>query len=60
MAREDLEAWLREKNIANQKRMAAKMIPGPRERLNVPVISALIINLGEGILEPWNTEACWS
>ena len=33
MARHDLEASLREEDAANQKRMAAKMIPGPRERL---------------------------
>ena len=36
MARADLDASLREENEANQKRLAAKLIPGPRERLQRP------------------------
>ena len=36
MARNDLEASLKEENEANQKRMAAKLVPGPRERLHRP------------------------
>ena len=40
MAREDLEASLREEDSANQRRLAAKLIPGPRERLSRPMILA--------------------
>ena len=36
MARSDLEASLREEDEANQKRFAAKLVPGPRERLQRP------------------------
>ena len=32
-AREDLEASIREENLHNQRRMATKLVPGPRERL---------------------------
>ena len=32
-AREDLEASLQEENLHNQRRMATKLVPGPRERL---------------------------
>lgn len=37
MAREDLGASLREENACTQKRLATKLIPGPRERLNRPM-----------------------
>ena len=37
MARRDLEASVSEENAAAQKRMAAKLIPGPRERLLRPM-----------------------
>ena len=37
MASSDLEASLREENSLNQKRLAAKLIPGPRERLQRPL-----------------------
>ena len=36
MAREDLGASLREENAHTQKRLAAKLVPGPRERLQRP------------------------
>ena len=37
MAREDLERSMREENELNQTRMAAKLLPGPRERLGRPL-----------------------
>ena len=37
MARRDLDASLREEESANEKRLAAKLLPGPRERLRRPV-----------------------
>ena len=37
MAKKDLEDSLSEERAANQKRLASKLIPGPRERLNRPV-----------------------
>ena len=37
MAREDLGASLREENACTQKRLATKLIPGPRERLGRPM-----------------------
>lgn len=37
MARQDLEASLREETSATQKRLAVKLMPGPRERLNKPM-----------------------
>ena len=40
MARADLDASLREEDEANQKRLAAKLIPGPRERLQRPPLAA--------------------
>ena len=40
MAREDLEASMKEENAHAQKRMAVKLVPGPRERLNRPLRSA--------------------
>ena len=36
MARQDLEASLKEENTFHQRRMAAKLVPGPRERLGRP------------------------
>ena len=38
MAREDLGASLREENAHIQKRLAAKLVPGPRERLQRPLM----------------------
>ena len=37
MARNDLEDSVREENRVNQRRLAAKLIPGPRERLANPL-----------------------
>ena len=37
MAREDLGASLREENSNTQKRLASKLVPGPRERLGRPM-----------------------
>ena len=37
MARDDLGASLREENANTQKRLASKLIPGPRERLGRPM-----------------------
>ena len=45
MARDDLECSIREENTMNQRRLAAKLIPGPRERLAVPMP-----NEGRGLL----------
>ena len=36
MARRDLDASISEESAANQKRLASKLIPGPRERLRRP------------------------
>ena len=40
MAKEDLEASMKEENAANQRRLATKLVPGPRERLRRPAIEA--------------------
>ena len=40
MAREDLGASLREENAHTQKRLAAKLVPGPRERLGRPMLES--------------------
>ena len=45
MARTDLEASLREENSFHQKRMAVKLVPGPRERLSRPP-STLVASVG--------------
>ena len=37
MARQDLEASIREEASATQKRLAVKLVPGPRERLSKPM-----------------------
>ena len=37
MAREDMAASLREENVLTQKRLASKLVPGPRERLSRPL-----------------------
>ena len=37
MARQDLDASFREEDMANQKRLAVKLLPGPRERLSRPL-----------------------
>ena len=42
MAKEDLEASVREENSQVKKRMALKLVPGPRDRLSVPVQDARI------------------
>ena len=42
MARKDLQASMNEESAANQKRMAAKLIPGPRERLSRPPGAAAV------------------
>ena len=36
MAKDDLEALMREEDSRNQARLAAKLVPGPRERLALP------------------------
>ena len=41
MAREDLESSIREEQQAQGRRMAAKLIPGPRERLSIPMIATI-------------------
>ena len=51
MAREDLEASLREEDSANQWRLAAKLIPGPRERLSRPMILAPM-GIGSTVPQP--------
>ena len=40
MARDDLEASIREEQRANGKRLVSKLVPGPRERLGRPMIGA--------------------
>ena len=42
MAKEDLEASVQEENSQVKKRMALKLVPGPRDRLSVPVQDARI------------------
>ena len=37
MAREDLQRSMKEENNIKQKRLASKLIPGPRERLSRPL-----------------------
>ena len=37
MARSDLEASVREEDANNKKRFAQKLLPGPRERLAIPM-----------------------
>ena len=37
MARVDLERSMKEENTKNQNRLASKLLPGPRERLNLPM-----------------------
>ena len=38
MAREDLDASMKEEGLMTQKRLASKLMPGPRERLSRPMI----------------------
>ena len=52
MARNDLEASMREEGIATQKRLASKLMPGPRERLNRPMTTRT-----EALLGPPPSEA---
>ena len=42
MAREDLDASIREEGLATQKRLATKLMPGPRERLSRPMASRTV------------------
>ena len=52
MARSDLEASIREEGLATQKRLASKLVPGPRERLNRPMTTRT-----EALLGPPPSEA---
>ena len=52
MAASDLEASLREENAANQKRLAAKLIPGPRERLQRPLTETRATQRSRGVRAP--------
>lgn len=52
MARLDLERSLKEENLKNQNRLAAKLLPGPRERLNLPMPLRLP-NVEPGPAAPW-------
>ena len=54
MARNDLEDSVREENKINQRRLAAKLIPGPRERLANPLgpVGTMPRGLGEGVPLP--------
>ena len=36
MAKDDLDASVREESVATRKRLATKLVPGPRERLRLP------------------------
>lgn len=38
MAREDIDRSLHEENTRNQKRLAAKLVSGPRDRLKLPMV----------------------
>lgn len=40
MAREDLDRSLQGENTRNQKRLAAKLVPGPKDRLKLPMQAA--------------------
>ena len=51
MAREDLCASMREENEHTQKRLAAKLVPGPRERLGRPVGDSRALHPMRGIAE---------
>ena len=45
MARSDLEASLKEENEANQRRLATKLVPGPRERLHRQAVETVPLQL---------------
>ena len=68
MARADLEVSLREENEANQRRMAAKLIPGPRDRLQKPAPLRVSTGLGAsrpqeqagGVMVPSGKRPRWS
>ena len=49
MAKEDLEASHREENTRHQKRLASKLVPGPRERLGRPMPVVAVTTNSEGI-----------
>ena len=50
MAREDLAASIREENVCTQRRLASKLLPGPRERLSRPMIPSRGIPAGRPAL----------
>ena len=55
MAQADLESSIREEQRAQGKRLAAKLVPGPRERLNRPMIpttSAAVTATGAALTGP--------
>ena len=52
MARSDLDASMREEGLATQKRLASKLVPGPRERLSRPMTTRT-----EALLGPPPSEA---
>ena len=39
-AKEDLLASVKEENVCTRKRLATKLVPGPKERLNIPIQGA--------------------
>lgn len=51
MAREDLEMSMRDENSRHQKRLASKLVPGPRERLSKPMPTTIQAR-GPGTLRP--------
>ena len=51
MARVDLERSMKEENMKNQNRLAAKLLPGPRERLNFPM-PVRLTNVEPGLAVP--------
>lgn len=49
MAREDLDWAMSEENSLNQKRLASKLLPGPRERLSRPMPMVAVTGGPSGI-----------
>ena len=45
MAREDMEASIREESACTRKRLATKLIPGPRDRLHGPATAPINVRL---------------
>ena len=70
MAASDLEASMREENEMNQKRLAAKLVPGPRERLQRTLTESRSLapratraaapSTAEGIPDPSGKRPRWS